>query len=92
MKWRFYWVVAGVVVLLGQAVGATAQPFAPVVSGVPPVDFGSVSWGDYDGDGRLDVLVTGLNEKSGGGLFAVPYGAFRRRQRCDSCQLFDGGD
>jgi hypothetical protein len=33
---------------------------AEVVSNVPGVFDGSVAWGDFDNDGRLDFLVTGL--------------------------------
>ena len=29
------------------------------IAGLPGVSFGSVAWGDYDNDGRLDFLITG---------------------------------
>jgi len=33
--------------------------FVPVASGLPDVQQGAVDWGDYDNDGRLDVLICG---------------------------------
>ncbi len=35
--------------------------FTNINAGLPGVDYGSVAWGDYDNDGRLDILLTGLN-------------------------------
>ena len=33
--------------------------------GLPRVVYGSVAWGDYDNDGRLDFLITGYADQSG---------------------------
>ena len=38
--------------------------------GLPPMEYGSIDFGDYDRDGRLDVLVTGLI--SSGVLHDIP--------------------
>lgn len=37
---------------------------ASVASGLPGVADGSVAWGDYDNDGRLDFLITGRSGSS----------------------------
>ena len=39
-----------------------------VESGLPPLEASSVDWGDYDNDGYLDVLVTGMQSFSGGAI------------------------
>jgi len=33
--------------------------FDELISGVPGVYHGNADWGDYDGDGKLDILITG---------------------------------
>ncbi|MDB6121123.1 MAG: Fibronectin type domain protein [Pedosphaera sp.] len=33
-----------------------------VVASLPGVEQGSVAWGDFDNDGRLDILLTGVDE------------------------------
>ncbi|HEY5911415.1 MAG TPA: FG-GAP-like repeat-containing protein, partial [Verrucomicrobiae bacterium] len=39
--------------------------FTEVDAGLPGVFQGAASWGDYDNDGRLDVLLTGIGETFG---------------------------
>ncbi len=39
---------------------ATPPGFADINAGLPNVQNASAAWGDYDGDGRLDLLLTGL--------------------------------
>jgi hypothetical protein len=36
--------------------------FTDVPTGLPGVDGGSAAWGDYDNDGDLDILLTGLTD------------------------------
>ena len=53
--------------------------FVDVAAGFPAVAGGSVAWGDYDNDGRLDAVLTGLTaggsrithvyRNDGGGVF-----------------------
>ncbi len=43
---------------------------ASVAPGLPQLGFGSVAWGDYDNDGRLDFLLTGTDSNGGGGIYA----------------------
>jgi hypothetical protein len=39
----------------------TGSGFTNINAGLPAVSHGSVAWGDYDNDGRLDILVTGYS-------------------------------
>ncbi len=37
----------------------TGNGFTNVNAGLPGIDFGSLAWGDYDNDGRLDLVLIG---------------------------------
>ncbi|HOX57256.1 MAG TPA: FG-GAP-like repeat-containing protein [Candidatus Paceibacterota bacterium] len=39
----------------------TGAGFTNINAGLPGVSCSSVAWGDYDNDGRLDILITGTN-------------------------------
>jgi len=50
----------------GTNVSFTTATFANVpIAGLPGVRYSSVAWGDYDNDGRLDILLTGLSNVVG---------------------------
>ncbi len=42
----------------------TGSAFTNIHAGLTPVGSSSVAWGDYDNDGRLDILLTGRNASS----------------------------
>ena len=47
--------------------------FVSIGAGIQSVQNGSSEWGDYDGDGDLDVVVTGSRDGSGGSTFTGLY-------------------
>src|SRR6266545_3516021 len=51
--------------LSGSQTGIGAQIFADINAGLPAVSASSVAWGDYDNDGRLDILLTGYSSSLG---------------------------
>ncbi|MCL1470541.1 FG-GAP-like repeat-containing protein [Argonema antarcticum] len=46
-------------------------PFTDINAGLPGVYSSSVAWGDYDNDGKLDILLTG--DRSGSGYITKVY-------------------
>jgi len=44
--------------------------FSELVTGIPGVYFGNANWGDYDNDGKLDIVITG---DAGGNAFTAVY-------------------
>src|SRR5690349_1774524 len=59
---------------------ATAQGFNQVPLSLPGVAQGAVAWGDFDNDGKLDLLIAGdtgaglitqLYRNNGGGVFTL---------------------
>src|SRR6266511_3806660 len=51
--------------LSGSQTGIGAQIFADINAGLPAVSASSVAWGDYDNDGRLDILLSGYSSAYG---------------------------
>src|SRR6185437_14714828 len=45
--------------LITQVWRNTGSGFTNINAGLPGIQFGSVAWGDYDNDGRLDILLCG---------------------------------
>lgn len=43
----------------------SAQTFTNIQAGLPGVQYPSVAWGDYDNDGRLDLLISGDSQNDG---------------------------
>src|SRR4051812_1177885 len=57
-----------ITILLGFTSSSTpnrlvAQQFTEIAPGLPTSAQPCVIWGDYDGDGRLDLLVAGLGKR-----------------------------
>jgi hypothetical protein len=44
-------------------ISTTAQQFTEIITGLPTYPQTCVAWGDYDGDGRPDVLVAGMGKR-----------------------------
>ncbi len=42
----------------------TGSGFSDIGANLPGVVYGSVAWGDYDKDGRLDILLTGVDSSA----------------------------
>ena len=57
--------MATIVVLTLIAGKAHAQFTLETAANLPPVSSGSAAWGDYDNDGRLDLLLTGADATAG---------------------------
>lgn len=49
MQWQF---------TVGSATGSCPVSFAQVTSGLPIWSFSASDWGDYDGDGNLDLAMS----------------------------------
>ncbi len=58
----------GIIVLaasMGFGVVSAASPFTDIAPGLPGIFRGTPTWGDADGDGRLDILLTGNTDDFG---------------------------
>ncbi len=66
----YYWSVQAVDTALAGGAFAAEQSFTPsqfseIDPGLVGLRYSSLAWGDYDGDGDLDVLITGRNASNG---------------------------
>ena len=55
------------------------DPLSPLLNNTHGADYTGTAWVDYDGDGLLDIIVTGFGtnyiyHNDGGGVFSVPVG------------------
>src|SRR5688572_9480488 len=57
--------MATIVALMLTASKAHSQFTLEAAANFPPVFSGSTAWGDYDNDGRLDLLLTGADVATG---------------------------
>lgn len=56
--------------LLDEYRKALPTSFPEVAAGLPGVNFSSLAWGDYDNDGKPDLLLTGTTDGTGAGAIA----------------------
>ena len=80
--------------LLLTAQFAVAQTFTDVTGSLPQLTFGFSAWGDFDGDGDLDLFYTGYlntNTPGGGGLYENDNGTFTLVAN-SGLPLYDNGE
>ena len=51
----------------------TLDQFTQIALGLPPLTYSAVAWGDYDNDGRLDLLVSGTTNGAASGAITRIY-------------------
>jgi hypothetical protein len=56
--------------ILSQVWRNTGSGFTNINAGLPGVGFSSAAWGDYDNDGRLDILLTGSTNGDASGVIS----------------------